>query len=426
MASELLELKNGRLKVNFHVGQWKAWQSERRFVTVLAGTQGGKTSFGPVWLHREIQRCGPGDYMIVAPTYPLLNKKALPEFKRLFVNYFKLGRYVGPPAMEFRVSRAGQKKLFGAYGNDYETTIFFGHASDPQSLESATAKAVWIDEAGQNRFKLDSWEAIQRRLSLNEGRALITTTPYNLGWLKQQIWDPWQAGDTDIDVIRFDSIENPRFSRREFERAKRKLPGWKFRLFYRAMFTRPAGLIYDCFDDELHKVPRFAIPDDWGRYLGLDYGGVNTAGIFYAKDPKSGKFYAYREYKAGGRTAADHVKHLLAGEPMIPICVGGSRSEGQWRREFRAGGLPVKPPPISSVEVGIDRVYGLHKAGKIIVFDDLKGYLDEKMSYARKVDENGDPLEDIEDKSSFHYMDGERYIMAWCQHPRKEGKSYSG
>jgi len=416
---DLLELVDDRLKINFHHGQWKAWNSQRRFVAVLAGTQGGKTSFGPIWLHREIQRCGPGDYMVVTPTYPLLELKALPEFKRLFETIFNLGKYVSSPARKFTFSPAGQIRMFGDYDARYQTTIFFGHASEPESLESATAKAVWLDEAGQKAFKLGSWEAIRRRLALNRGRALITTTPYNLGWLKQQIWDRWNTGDKNIDVIRFDSIENPRFSREEFQEAKDTLPGWKFRMFYRAMFTRPAGLIYDKFDEKLHKVPRFAIPDKWQRYLGLDYGGVNTAGIFYAEHPESKKLYAYREYKAGGRTSADHVEYLLKGEPGIPTCVGGSKSEGQWRREFRAGGLPVKPPAISSVEVGLDRVYGCHKRGDIIVFDDLKGYLAEKESYSRKVDEAGEVTEAIEDKNSFHFMDGERYIIGWLKHPRK-------
>src|SRR5262249_10213787 len=154
--------------------------------------------------------------------------------------------------------------------------IYFGHATDPDSLESATAKAAWLDEAGQKKFKLGSFEAVQRRLSIHLGRALITTTPYDLGWLKQKIWDPWKAADGNhpyIDVIRFDSTENPAFPQEEFERARASLPRWKFDLYYRAIFTRPAGMIYDCFDDTVHKIPRFKIPDDWPRFLGLDFGG---------------------------------------------------------------------------------------------------------------------------------------------------------
>ena len=54
---------DGVLRYRFHPGQWQAWNAERRHVVVLAGSQGGKTSFGPAWLHREIQTAGPGDYL---------------------------------------------------------------------------------------------------------------------------------------------------------------------------------------------------------------------------------------------------------------------------------------------------------------------------------------------------------------------------
>src|SRR5436305_14072646 len=103
-----------------------------------------------------------------------------------------------------------------------------------------TGKAAWLDEAGQKKFRVGSYDAVQRRMAIHQGRILITTTPYDLGWLKQRIYDPWQAGDERIDVIRFESIENPAFPREEYDRAKRELPRWKFDLFYRAIFTRPA------------------------------------------------------------------------------------------------------------------------------------------------------------------------------------------
>ncbi len=371
------------------------------------------TSFYPHWLYREIQNKGPGDYIVATPTYPLLGIKALPEFRRVFEDYLFLGRYIGSPTHHFTFSQFGEKKTFGNYGRDYRTNVFFGHASDPESLEAATAKAACLDEAGQKNFKLGSWEAIQRRLSIHQGRALITTTIYNLGWLKSQIWDRWRAGDEDIDVINFSSIANPRFPREEFERARRKLPRWKFDMFYKAIFTRPAGLIYDCFDDKLHTVPRFPIPDHWPCFLGLDFGGVHTAGLFYAQEPGTNKFYLYREYMAGGRTVVEHAAKLLENEPGIPFAAGGSKSESQWRQEFAMAGLPVREPVIDSVEVGIDRIYGAHKAGQIIVFDDLAGYLDEKLTYSRELDDKGEPTEKIEDKESFHFMDAERYLAPW-------------
>jgi hypothetical protein len=404
--------ETGEMRLNLHPGQARAWQSERRFVAVIAGTQSGKTSFGPLWLLREIQRRGPGDYMVVTPNYPLLQKKALPEFLRLFRRRFLHTKGKIPqPIGHFH-------KMNSAFEMNDGSMIFFGHATDPESLESATARAAWLDECGQTKFKLESWEAVQRRLSLNQGRVLMTTTPYNLGWLKQQVYDRWAAGDADYDVIRFESTMNPVFPPAEMERARQTLPAWKFDLFYRALFSRPAGLIYDAFDDARHKVPRFKIPDAWQRYLGLDFGGVNTAGMFYAEEPASKRLYAYREYKAGGRTAAEHAEALLQGEPMVPICVGGSKSEEQWRNEFRAAGLPVREPAISgpdSVEVGIQRVYEVHKAGQLFVFADLAGYLEEKLTYSRELGPDGQPTEKIENKETYHYLDAERYVLGWLK-----------
>ncbi len=401
------------MHLRLHPGQKRAWFSDRRFVCVLAGTQGGKTSFGPLWLYREIQRCGPGDYLVASPTYPLLSKKALPEFLRLFKQLLRMGEYNSQQKV-FTFSPDGCRQI-GFENPDRPTQVFFGHAQDPDSLESATYKAAWLDEAGQKKFRLGSWEAIQRRLSIYEGRALITTTPYDLGWLKQKLYDRWQGGDRTIDVIRFDSTENPAFPQAEFERARDSLPRWKFDLYYRAIFTRPAGMIYDVFDEKLHKMPRFAIPADWQRYLGLDFGGVNTAAVFYAEHPLSHKLYAYREYKAGGRTAREHAEALLRREPDIPIAVGGSKSEGQWRDEFATGGLPVREPAVSDVEVGINRVYGAHKRGELFVFDDLEGYLEEKLTYSRVLDDAGEPTEEIEAKNEYHFMDAERYVIGWLK-----------
>jgi hypothetical protein len=430
----LIDVQNGEMELNFHPGQWRAFESTKRFIAVLSGTQGGKTSFGPLWLYNEIQRCGPGDYLVVTPTFTLLELKALPEFKNYFVKLLQLGTYTGSPSRKFEFSDSGSRRTFGENWNGEPTRIIFGYAADPESLESATAKAAWLDEAGQKKFKLASWEAILRRLSLAMGRVLITTTPYDLGWLKQKIWDKWKAKDEDIDVIRFDSTENPMFPQAEFERARKDLPAWKFDMFYRAIFTRPAGMIYDSFDEDRHKCSRFAIPPDWPRFLGLDFGAVNTAAVFYAKDPRSDpnnpKYYAYREYKAGGRSAAEHVKYLLEKEQGVPTAVGGSKSEDQWRREFAAGGevggvrvtgLPIRAPEFPEVEVGIDRVYGAHKRDQIIVFDDLAGYLEQKLTYARELDKNGEPIEKIEDKETFHFMDAERYIISYVmRHTKSE------
>jgi hypothetical protein len=399
-----------------HPGQYAALTSKARIVLVLAGTQGGKTALGPAFLYDEIQRRGPGDYLVVTPSYPLLERKALPEFRRYFESTLRLGRYTGSPTRRFIFSGSGELRTFGHNG-DVPTQVLFGHADDPDSLESATAQAAWLDEAGQRRFKQASYEAILRRLSLAQGRILITTTPYGLGWLKRRLYDPWLAAagaHPEIDVIQFDSLRNPAFPPAEYARARRDLPPWKFDLFYRGQFTRPAGLIFDCFDAGRHVIPAdWQPPPHWPRALGLDFGGVHTAGIFCAIEPRGDdlrRLWIYREYLAGGRTAAEHTTHLLRGEPGIPQTIGGSASEGQWRAEFASAGLPVRASTVRSVEVGIDRVYGAFKRDEVRVSAACTGLLDQLSRYSRVPDEVGEPTEQIADKSSFHFLDSLRYV----------------
>jgi hypothetical protein len=401
-----------KLRFSPHLGQARALRSRKRHVLILAGTQGGKTSFGPVWLLEEIRRCGSGDYIIAAPTFVLLELKLLPEFKRLFETHFKLGRYVASPIRKFVFSESGEQRLFGS-AQETPTQIFFGHAQDPDSLESATAKAAWLDEAGQRKFKKASYDAIMRRLAIHRGRVLITTTPYYHGWLKHDLID---KGGDGVEVVRFESRMNPAFSQVEWDEARGRLPAWKFDMFYRALFTKPAGLIYDVFDEDTQVVPDFIPPAEWPRAWGFDFGGVNTASVKLAKSPE-GIWHLYREYLAGGLTAKGHAEQLVKNDEMPKQSYGGAGSEDNWRREFTQAGLTINRPPVSEVEVGIDRVYGLIKRHALVVCEGCERVLEELRTYSRKLDENSEPLEDIEDKNKFHLLDALRYIASAIEEP---------
>lgn len=416
-----------RWRTRMHDGQARAWRSDKRFVCVLAGTQAGKTSWGPLWLHREIQRQGAGDYLAVTANYDLFKLKMLPAIRESFEHVYRTGRFwsgdriielADPVTHRFWASRADDP-MWGR--------IILRSADAEAGLESATAQAAWLDEAGLFRSG-DAWEAVLRRLSLSRGRVLITTTVYDLGWLKQRVYDPWVSSGRqhpDIDIVNFDSVVNPSFPQEEYDRAKRELPRWKFDMFYRGLFTRPAGLIYDNFQLS-HRCPRFNIPLDWPRTLGLDFGGVNTAGLFLAREcvqvrgaedkvarwepTQPPRWYAYREYYPRlNRSAKEHAQALLVGEPRIPYCIGGAKSEGQWRTEFAQAGLPIHLPLVADVEVGINRTYGMFSRDSLIIFDDLSATLDHLTTYSRELDDYGQPTDVIDDKASFHLCDALRY-----------------
>lgn len=417
--------EEGTCSLDLHVGQTRAWDSIKRFIFIISGTQGGKTSFGPWWLYREIMDKGAGDYFAVTSTYDLFKLKMLPELRAVFEDTLGIGRYhAGDKIMEILDPDTGEFWSDTRPGKMW-ARIILRSAEAKGGLESATAKAAWLDECGQDSFTIESWEAIRRRLTLFQGRVLGTTTPYNLGWLKTAIMDPFTKGDPDIDVIQFASIYNPSFPQAEFESARRTMPSWRFKMFYMGLFSRPAGMIYNDFIDQYkeeggHKVKPFKLPSTWPRYVGVDPGAVNTALIWLAHDTQNDIFYAYRESLDGGKSTKQHAKGALGlakknKERVIRWYIG-NKGEVQQRMDWMEAGVrPALEPPIADVEAGIDRVIGLLKEFRLYFFDDLHGTMDEIGMYSRKLDPEGKPLEEIKDKARFHRLDALRYVAASTQ-----------
>ena len=423
--------KDGK-PVPFHLAQSAAYDSTRRTIVMSGGSQSGKTTLQPWWLRREIQLCGPGDYLAITSSFDLFKLKYLPQMLLVFEEILGWGRFwAGDKILELKDPKTGE------FWAERSTDPMWGRiilrsAQSLSGLESATAKAASLDEAGQDEFPIEAYRAINRRLSLSRGRKFISTTLYNLGWMKSEIIDPviktgitrtetmptngaevdiTESEKEDCTLVQYDSIVNPEFSIEEWNEAKEKLPDDLFNMFYRGRISRPRHMIYDCLNEDLHFIPRFAIPSDWQRYVGLDFGAVNTVATFWAEHPESRKLYCYREYKAGGRSAKEHVEALAESEPMLPLVWGGAKAEGQWRQEFRDGGLSVKLPKIADVWLGINIVYSQIKQNNLFFFDDLPGIENDMLTYRRKYDNTGQPTDEIYNKNAFHYCDTTRYLI---------------
>ena len=411
---ELLHYDGNKLTVTLHPGQTQAHDSRKRFTFIIAGTQSGKTSYLPIWLDREITRQGTGDYLGVTATYDLLKLKLLPELQNYFCHLF--GWQYG--ASERVIWRQDKPRMF--------TRIIMRSADAEGGLESATGKAALFDECGQDGVKVNVYEAILRRLSLSQGRILGATTPYNLGWLKTQIFDKWRGGNPDIQVIQFKSIMNPSFPIEEYERAKRTLPAWKFEMFYNGNFSRPAGMIYEDFGQS-HIIPAFSIPAEWPRYLGVDFGAVHTSKIWLAQEPKSKLYYLYREALDGNMTTAQHVASVKQYNEYNLLAWGGAKSETQQRWDWKAAGLSLSEPPVADVEAGINRVIALLKEKRLFFFDTCKGIIDEMGTYSRELDANGQATEKIKDKATYHRLDGLRYVANGIGKAQpQQARSWSG
>lgn len=393
------------------------------------------TTFGPHWLHNEIydpvNGKGRGDYLAVTATYDLFKLKMLPSILDVLEGIYDVGRYwSGMKVIELRNPETGEYMAKRADDSMWGR-IILRSADALAGLESSTAAAAWLDEVGQDAFSNSAYNAIRRRLALRRGRILMTTTLYSYNWFLTRIVKPTlatgttdfiysdvgdidytESDDTNTTLVQFDSTVNPLFSQAEFAEAQNSLSEEEFSMFYRGRETTRRFLIYNNFDTEKHTTKRFHIPETWARYVGVDFGGTHMAAVFYAEEPETKKLYAYKEYLAGNKTIKQHVADMLAEEPMMPVCYGGAKSEGQWRTEFSQAGLQVNKPSVNEVDVGIARVYAQHAVDGIIYFDDLSKIIEEKSSYRRKRLPNGDYSDEIMNKETYHMLDCERYIVS--------------
>lgn len=391
------------LKINPHIGQKYVIDSKANIIALIAGSQSGKTSLAPYWLYQEMMRCGNGDYLVVSPTYPLQDKKLLPVYLEFFVTILKIGHY--------KVA----KRILEIDGGGLKGNIFFGSAEKPESLESATALAAHLDEAGQDKFRLSAWEAINRRISRNQGRILITTTPYNFGWLYTEVYKRWKDGDPEIEVIQFDSKDSPGFSRRKYDEMKRKMPKWRFDMFLRGIFARPSGLILSDFNDEIHWINPFPIPEKWAWHLAIDPGGIHKAVGWFAEDPNNRKYYLVHSYLDGYKTTREFADKIIRYPAFNKLKrrVGGAGSEEQFRIDMRAMGVNVQEPEISDVEAGLDKLIALIRENRFFVLNthENRAWLDEAGTYSRELDpETNEPTDKIENKSKYHLIDMTRYF----------------
>lgn len=278
-----------------NAGQVPIWLAKQRHLFMIAGTRGGKSHIGPLWLDRHIKRVTKrfprtvSEFGIAAPT---------------LMDIMSIGIGLGRMARFYRETKGWDEDLIL---NKRTLTIDLQPVGIPAIIYTASENrmhrfqgknihAMWIDEGGAFK-KEDSYiEAVSR--TTKDSQVLMTTTPYMEGmWLKDRV-EVAKLGDPDDDilVVRYPSIVNPYFPYELWARQERDLPPPYFNMFYRAQFELPIGMVYP---DVTYCEP-FTIPHNWERMLIVDPsqgGPAPFAALWIAIDPNPpNTWYAYREY----------------------------------------------------------------------------------------------------------------------------------
>lgn len=379
---------NSNFDISLLPYQAKIFFSSKKILGFIAGTGTGKTFFAPIWLWYQMLKHPNEEWILSAPTIPMMKRTVIKYFLDFFNQHNVVYEYHKGDFI-FTLPHA---------------TIHCISAQDPDRMQGVHAKGIVGDECGMyDRLWYDT--AIQR-ISFKKGQILLTSTPYGFNWLKYDVYDKWLAGDTDIEFVNPTSIENPFYPREEYEKAKQRLPEWKFKMLYEGKFIRPEGLIYP----DYKKVKRFDVPEHWEYVLGLDFGWNDPTALSVCRIDDEGNEYLTEEYKKSKMTITELVELLKKFPPGTQIEADPSDKQIIYTLKEDYG-FNINSAN-NNVFGGIMAVQEKLKSGKMVVFDDLIYTIDELERYTWDIQKGTDDLTDKPKKTgqNIHLLDAIRYL----------------
>ncbi len=218
------------------------------------------------------------------------------------------------------------------------------------------------------------------------------------------------------------------------------LTGPRFQRLRHGRWVQAEGVVYEGWDRAKHVIDRFRIPEDWPRYLVIDFGFTHPfVAAWYARDP-DGRLYRYREIYHTKRLVEDHAKIILSeqkGEPRPVKILCDHDAEDRATLEKHLG--QATQPAVKDVSPGIQCVASrLRPAGdgkpRLFFLRDSLVERDPELWDAKK------PVETTEEfdgyiwntgggrnkgeepvKDCDHGLDGARYICAHFDLKAKDG-----
>ncbi|MGW4670089.1 phage terminase large subunit [Streptomyces sp. NPDC004324] len=224
----------------------------------------------------------------------------------------------------------GNAREAACYRYSNGSRIVVGGMDKPEKIMSAEYDLVFADEATE--LTVADWEAISTRLRngvLSWQQQIAACNPsHPKHWIKQRC----DAGEATMLLSRH--RDNPAYVNADgtptpagvsyFKKLDR-LTGVRKARLRDGTWAAAEGQIYDEWDDALHLVDPFEIPDSWTRWWTIDFGFTNPFVLqCWAEDP-DGRLFLYREVYRTKRLVEDHARHILR---LVRRCATCCKSKG--------------------------------------------------------------------------------------------------
>lgn len=329
--------------------------SNKKIKLFRGGAGSGKTTAGAAEALRLAIENPRLDGFIVSPTYNLLHRVTLREFRRLVT---LTERRTGEAIIAYE--RKGERFIELVNG----ARIYYGSADRPQSLEGSTVAWIWGDEA--RYFPVETWRILNARC--REPRAarrciVLTTTPA-MNWLYEEFVIKATA---DHDDIHCSALDNPYLPEDYVDRLRASFSTTFFEQYVLGEWRALEGVVYPQYDPvKNHRW--WDIDPTMPIHIGVDFGINNPAAVF--AQAHGDRLYIVGEYTPKDITTPEFVLGISRWlrengcKPGRVFCdpAGRARNEHSGMRNvelLEMEGFDVdfaRDPVLRSVRYGIDVV----------------------------------------------------------------------
>lgn len=339
------------------------------------------------------------NFLIVAPTYKILQQSTLPEFLKIMRG---LGEFSKSDSV-FKVNGGG--------------TVYCRTGTDPDSIVGITnIRHVWGDEAGL--YTMYFWENLQARAAFKAAPITLTTSPYTMNWLYKEIIRPKmkdREARQDVELIQAASWENPYMPMSVIDSARATMDPRRFNALFGGQWERMSGLVYDCFDEDENTCDQMVLPTGTRVVAGVDWGYTHPFVIVVRAITPSGHHYQIGEFYKTELTIEKKVEAAKRLKLVFNI------------EQFYCD--PARPDDIASFNVaklnaiganndirsGIDRHYELIKTRRYKIFRGTSPHTMDELElyhYPRPEDRGADKddTEEMPVDKDNHAMDASRYV----------------
>lgn len=267
--------------------------------------------------------------------------------------------HVVPEALQAGLVRfyGGSPQESASYRYKNGSTIVVGGMDKATRIMSSEYDVVYVQEAIE--LTENDWESITTRLRNGKikgfQQVIADTNPDTpTHWLNQRC----ARGTTTLlesrhedNPVLYDEAGQLTPVGASYMAKLDALTGVRYQRLRRGVWCAAEGLIFDEWDPAVHLIDSFRPPDDFTRWMSVDFGYVHPMAIQWWAEDGEGRLYLYREIHYTHRTVDQHARHALSlvtdkdgrwTEPRPRGIIADHDAEGRvvFEREF---GMSTRP-----------------------------------------------------------------------------------